>query len=93
VPAPGLRDIRWNNLGVFIYVIFDAPTDMGAAAMGSLRRGVPNRPDNFDCNLLLQFTSFTVYQLGLGTHALACRHAGQLLISTNFVLPSLSLSP
>ena len=35
--------------------------------MGGLRRGVPNRPDNFDCDVLLQFSTFTVYQLGLGT--------------------------
>lgn len=67
VPPPGLQGIRWNNLGAFVYVIFDAPTDRAITAMGGLRRGVPNRPDNFDCDVLLQFSTFTVYQLGLGT--------------------------
>ncbi len=66
VPPPGLQGIRWNNLGAFVYVIFDAPTDRAITAMGGLRRGVPNRPDNFDCDVLLQFSTFTVYQLGLG---------------------------
>jgi len=59
-------NIRWSNDGILIKIAFNEPTDMGSTVMGTLWRTAINQPNNFDCDRLLQFSTFTVYQLGSG---------------------------